>query len=63
MMLIQHSVNSDWLFNTQSRGLQAYRCISEINEQATLNIKHALLDAMSLILIKFQYETIATTLV
>ena len=38
MMLIQHSVNSDWLFNTQSRVLQADWFILEINEKATLNI-------------------------
>mgnify|MGYP001796339242 len=39
MMLIEHSVNSDWLFNTQSRVLQAYWFILEVNEIATLNIK------------------------
>ena len=38
MMLIQHSVNSDWLFNTQSKVLQADWFILEINEKATLNI-------------------------
>ena len=38
MMLIQHSVNSDWLFNTQSRVLQADWFILEINKKATLNI-------------------------
>ena len=38
MMLIQHSVNSDWLFNTQSRVVQLDRFILEINEKATLNI-------------------------
>ena len=38
MMLIQHSVNSDWLLNTQSRVLQADWFILEINEKATLNI-------------------------
>ena len=38
MMLIQYSVNSDWLFNTQSRVLQAGLFILEINEKATLNI-------------------------
>ena len=39
MMLIQHSaVNSDWLFNTLSRVLQADWIILGINEQATLNI-------------------------
>ena len=32
MMFIQHSVNSDWLFNTQSRVLL------ENHEEATLNI-------------------------
>ena len=37
-MLIQHSINSDWLFNTQSRVLQAERFIREIKERATLNI-------------------------
>ena len=39
MMLIEHLVNSDWLFNTQSRVLQAYWFILEVNEIATLNIK------------------------
>ena len=38
MMLIQQSINSDWLFNTQSRVLQAERFILEIKERATLNI-------------------------
>ena len=38
MMLIQHSVNSDWLFNTQSRVLQTDWFILEFNEKATLNI-------------------------
>ena len=38
MMLIQHSVNSDWLFNTQSKVLQADWSILEINEEAILNI-------------------------
>ena len=34
---MQYSVNSDWLFNTQSRVLQADWFILEINEKATLN--------------------------
>ena len=38
MMLLQHSVNRDRLFNTQSRVLQADWFILEINEKATLNI-------------------------
>ena len=38
MMLVQYSVNSDWLFNTQSRVLQADWFILEMNEKATLNI-------------------------
>ena len=38
MMLLQHSVNSDWLLNTQSRVLQADCSLLEINEKATLNI-------------------------
>ena len=38
MMLIAHSVNSDWLYNTQSRVLQADWFIMEINEKATLQI-------------------------
>ena len=38
MMLIQHSVNSDWLFDTQSRVLQADWLILENDEKATLNI-------------------------
>ena len=37
MMVIQHSVNSDWMFNTQSRVLQADWFILEIDEKATLN--------------------------
>ena len=37
-MLIQHSANSDWLFSTQSRVLQADWLILENNERATLNI-------------------------
>ena len=37
-MLI-HSVNSDWLFYTTSRVLQADWFILDINEEATLNIK------------------------
>ena len=38
MMFIQHSVNHDWLFNTQSTVLQADWFMLEINEMATLNI-------------------------
>ena len=38
MMLIQHSVNSDWLVDTQSREPQADWLILENNEKATLNI-------------------------
>ena len=38
MMLIQHSVNPDWPFNTQSRVLQADWMMLENNEKATLNI-------------------------
>ena len=38
MMLIQHSVNSDWLVNTQSREPQADWFILENDEKATLNI-------------------------
>ena len=37
-MVVQYSVNSDWLFNTQSRVLQANWFILEMNEKATLNI-------------------------
>ena len=37
-MLIQNSINSDWLVNTQSRELQADWFILEINEKAILNI-------------------------
>ena len=37
-MHIQHSVESDWLFDTQSRVLQADWFILEINEEVTLNI-------------------------
>ena len=35
----QHSVKSDWLFNTQSRFLQVDWLILEDNEKTTLNIK------------------------
>ena len=39
MVLKQHSVISDWLFNTQSKILQAADwSILDINEKATLNI-------------------------
>ena len=38
IILIQNSVNSDWLCNTQSRALQADWFILEINEQTTFNI-------------------------
>ena len=38
MLLTQHSINSDWLFTTQYRVLQADWLILEINEKATLNI-------------------------
>ena len=38
MKLIQHSLYSDWLLNTQSRVPQADLLILEINEKATLNI-------------------------
>ena len=41
MMLTQHSINSDWLFNTQIKVVQVDWFISEINEKATLNIKMA----------------------
>ena len=37
-MLMQQSVNSDWLSNTQPRKLQPDWFILEINEKATLNI-------------------------
>ena len=37
-MLMAHSVNSDRLFNTQSRVLQADGLILENNEKATFNI-------------------------
>ena len=37
MMLIQHSVDPDLIFNTQSRELQAEWFILEIYEKATLN--------------------------
>ena len=38
MMLIQNSVNSYWLFNTQSRVLRAGWLRWENNEKATLDI-------------------------
>ena len=41
MMLIayiQHSVNTDWLFNTKLRVLQADWLVLENNEKATLDI-------------------------
>ena len=40
-MLTQHPINSDWLFNTQSKVVQVDWFISEINEKATLNINMA----------------------
>ena len=39
MTLLQHSVYSDWLLNTQSRVLQADWFILEINEKVTVNIE------------------------
>ena len=45
MMLRQHSVNSDWLLNTQSRVPQSDWFILEINEQATLNINMPYFDS------------------
>ena len=36
-MLIQHLVNSDWLFGAQSIVLQADRFMLELNEKAILN--------------------------
>ena len=47
MMLIQHSVNSDWLFNSQSRVLQADWFILGINEKATLSINMTYLHVKS----------------
>ena len=38
MVLIQHSVNSDWLLNTQSKALQAACLILENNERESSNI-------------------------
>ena len=38
MMIIQHSVNSDRLLNTQSTVLQADWIISEINEKVNLSL-------------------------
>ena len=38
MQHIQHSVESDWLINTQSTVLRADWLILEKNEKATLNI-------------------------
>ena len=38
MILTKHLVNSDWLFNTQPRVLQADWFILEINEKANLNM-------------------------
>ena len=39
LMLIQHSVNSDWLFNTQSRVTQADWFILEFDGKATSSIR------------------------
>ena len=36
MMLLQHPINSDWLFSTQSRVLQGDWLMLENNEKATL---------------------------
>ena len=38
MMLMQHSVNSDWLFNAHSRVLQGDWVMLENNEKGILNI-------------------------
>ena len=38
MVLTQHSVNSDWLINIQSKVLQAAWITLETNEKATFNI-------------------------
>ena len=47
-MLIQHSVNSDWLFNTQLRVLQADWFILEINERQFLtSFSHSVLNPPS----------------
>ena len=40
-MLTQHPINSDWLFNTQSKVVQVDWFILEINGKATLNINMA----------------------
>mgnify|MGYP001800822666 CR=1 FL=1 len=37
-MLVQHSLNSDWLFSTQSRVLQADWFLLETNEKAILYV-------------------------
>ena len=39
MVLIQHSVNSDCMLNTQSKALQAACLILENNKKESLNIK------------------------
>ena len=48
MMLIQHSVNSDWLFNAQSSVLQTVWFILKINQKSTLSIKYPLLIQVAL---------------
>ena len=39
MMLIQHPVNSDWLFNTQSRVLPGNSFIFKISVRSILDIR------------------------
>ena len=38
MILLQHSVNSDWLFNPRSRVLQTDWFLLEINDRATSSV-------------------------
>ena len=49
-MLTQHSLNSDWPFNSPSRVMQADWFILENNEKATLNINmsYSVLDQLPL---------------
>ena len=44
MIQIQHSVDSDWLFHTQSRVQQADLLILVKNEEAILNINMSYLN-------------------
>ena len=55
MMLTQHSVDLDWLFNTQKKVLRADWLILENHEKATLNINMPYLTEDEIKLFHFFY--------